>query len=1084
MQFVVQQGADSGRAYEIVQGKFTIGRLPTNFIKIDDPQVSRWHVEIELTPGGLVVRDNKSANGTLVNGAKISASYLMKPNDLLQVGKTVLRLVDKDGLPPRPVVVKIVAQPALVGAAVGAPAPEVPVNAPVPLVNGPAPAVKAPGPSPIHRPGLPPLNRVVADGPKPAPVPAAKSPAPAPFKPPVAAPLPAPAKPAPPPVKVVAAPKPKVAGPVFPNYLQMRTRVPMTFWYVCRVISVLSALTVAVLLFVKPDVGLAIFFKFFIPVLPLVFFIAPGLWRNVCPMAALNQTPRLFKFTRALTLPPRLKEYGYVIGLALFLAIVPSRKVLFNENGLALGILVLGSLLTAFTMGTIFKGKSGWCSSMCPLLPVQRIYGQTPFVTVPNGHCRPCVGCTKNCYDFNPAVAYLADLNDKDRHYSGYRKFFAGVFPGLVLAFYTVPNPPAISAAEMYLQFLLYMGASLGLFFFLDSFVKVTANKITALFAAAALNIYYWFNFPLLADNIGQLFKFKAPEAVVWTAQAALLLVTLVWVVRTYRKEVLFLAQATAPKPARAGSSLAISLHRASRVGSPEVIFKPENRRVVTKPETTILEVCESSDLRIEAGCRMGMCGADPVAILEGMDNLSAIGDDERTTLERLGFADNTRMACCARVRGQVTVSLKPEQPKQPSTASKAFQFDPSVNKIVIIGNGIAGVTAADHIRRRHPRCEIHLVAREEHHLYNRMGISRLIYGRSAMQGLYLMAEPWYDERLITYWLNTIATRIDVQNRQVVLETGETLPYDRLILAMGSSSTVPAIEGYGLPGSFVLREAADAMKMRAFAQEQNCRHAVVAGGGLLGLEAAYALHKLGLHVTVLERGKWLLRRQLDRRAGQLLGEYLQGLGMEILHQAEVAGLKGTERVEQVTTQDGRTVNCDLFLVAAGITPNVELARAAGLKVNKGVLVDDYMRTSVPGILAAGDVAEFRGEIHGLWVTAVGQAEAAAINAIGGNKPNESIVPVTALKVVGIELTSIGGFEAESDEDMVIALEEVKEHRYRKLVISDGKIAGAILLGYQTDASTVTAAVKKQANIAPYLNELRAGNWQVLNKALS
>src|SRR5262249_22303621 len=173
-----------------------------------------------------------------------------------------------------------------------------------------------------------------------------------------------------------------------------------------------------------------------------------------------------------------------------------------------------------------------------------------------------------------------------------------------------------------------------------------------------------------------------------------------------------------------------------------------------------------------------------------------------------------------------------------------------------------------------HLGAEIHLVAREKHHLYNRMAIERLIYGRSAMSGLYLQEEAWYDDLQITTWLNTRAVSIDRAAQEVVLGTGERLPYDRLILATGSRSATPPIDGFGLPGSFVMREADDALAIRAFAQEHGAREALVAGGGLLGLEAAYALHKLGLHVTVLERSEWLLRRQLDHRGGQLLQDYL------------------------------------------------------------------------------------------------------------------------------------------------------------------------------------------------------------------
>ena len=184
-----------------------------------------------------------------------------------------------------------------------------------------------------------------------------------------------------------------------------------------------------------------------------------------------------------------------------------------------------------------------------------------------------------------------------------------------------------------------------------------------------------------------------------------------------------------------------------------------------------------------------------------------------------------------------------------------------------MIGNGIAGVTAVDHIRRRHPLTAIDLIAEEPHHLYNRMGIARLVYGKSAMQGLYLNPDAWYGERNVEAWLNTRALSIDRHAREVRLGTGERLSYDRLILASGSRAFVPPIEGFGLAGTGVLRKADDAIRVRSFAQRHACKRATIAGGGLLGLEAAYALHQLGIRTAVLERSPRLLTPPARRPRG-------------------------------------------------------------------------------------------------------------------------------------------------------------------------------------------------------------------------
>jgi NAD(P)H-nitrite reductase large subunit len=187
---------------------------------------------------------------------------------------------------------------------------------------------------------------------------------------------------------------------------------------------------------------------------------------------------------------------------------------------------------------------------------------------------------------------------------------------------------------------------------------------------------------------------------------------------------------------------------------------------------------------------------------------------------------------------------------------------------------------------------------------------------------------------------------------------------------------------------------------------------------------------------------------------------------------------GNGRVERVTLTDGRQGPADVFVVAAGIAPNVELAAQAGIGVGRGIVVDDHMRTSDPAVLAAGDVAEWRGQVLGLWPSAVAQAEVAADNAVGGSKAYEGVVPVTILKVVGIELASIGQIEPASAHDEVIALEQ--DGRYRKLVVSEGRIVGAILLGFAQEVALVRTAVNERLDVTGRLDALRAGRWEVLS----
>jgi hypothetical protein len=285
-----------------------------------------------------------------------------------------------------------------------------------------------------------------------------------------------------------------MAAPAFPNYTQIPTRLPRGAWQAIRVVTLLGAIALAMALVIAPDDGLFVLWKLVIPVLPFLWLVVPGLWRNICPLSASNQTPRLLGLSRGLTAPEWLKEYGFVIAAGLFILFVSLRKVGLDDSGPASALLLLGALTGGFIGGMLLKGKSGWCSSICPLLPIQRLYGQTPYKLVANSHCTPCVGCTKSCYDFNPRVAFLADLNDSNTNWAGYRKLFAGAFPGLVLAFFNLPE--ARGGAEiiaLYGQLGLYLAVSIAVFFALDSLLKVSTHKVTTLFAATGFSLFYWY---------------------------------------------------------------------------------------------------------------------------------------------------------------------------------------------------------------------------------------------------------------------------------------------------------------------------------------------------------------------------------------------------------------------------------------------------------------------------------------------------------------------------------------------------------------------------------------------------------------
>ncbi len=344
---------------------------------------------------------------------------------------------------------------------------------------------------------------------------------------------------------------------------------------------------------------------------------------------------------------------------------------------------------------------------------------------------------------------------------------------------------------------------------------------------------------------------------------------------------------------------------------------------------------------------------------------------------------------------------------------------------------------------------------------------------------MYLLPPSWYADRKIATWLNTRATRIDRPRRRVVLGTGEELSYDRLVLATGSRSRIPPIEGLGLEGAFVLRGADDAMLLRGYAQRHSARRAVVLGGGVLGLEAADAVRRLGLETTIVELSDRLSPVQLDAGAARLLQREVTPRGIEVMLGRSVSSVTGEAgRVAGVTLDDGTRRDADIVIVCTGIVPNLELARDAGLAVRRGVTVDDTMRTSDESIFAAGDVAEHAGRVYGHWPAAVEQAEVAAINCIGGRRLYTGSLIATHLKVTNVDLTSIGRPHSEP-EDVEIALADESGGRYRKLVLRDGRIVGAILLGHASDAGAVFAAARERRDLSGHLESLSQGDWGVL-----
>lgn len=330
---------------------------------------------------------------------------------------------------------------------------------------------------------------------------------------------------------------------LFPAYTEIPSKISLKVWRLIQAAGVITALTLTGVLFFIPETGLFVLWKIAVPLLPFVFVFMPGLWRNSCPLAVINQIPRRFGFTKCLNPPKFIKDYGFVVAFSILLILVTSRKIIFNSNGEATALLILAIVVIAFLGGLFFKGKSGFCSGICPVLPVERIYGQSPFLFLPNVHCSHCLGCTKNCYDYNPSAAYLADRYDENKSHSSRRRFFASFFPGFVLSYFIIADPPANSIPEMLFKMFLITAGSSVIFYLLNAFIKSPLNRLPSTFGITAFTIYYWFTLPVLTGSLTKLTGIQIPEELIYGLRFMLIVFSLYWLYRTSLIEKKFISE-------------------------------------------------------------------------------------------------------------------------------------------------------------------------------------------------------------------------------------------------------------------------------------------------------------------------------------------------------------------------------------------------------------------------------------------------------------------------------------------------------------------------------------------------------------
>jgi nitrite reductase (NADH) large subunit len=391
----------------------------------------------------------------------------------------------------------------------------------------------------------------------------------------------------------------------------------------------------------------------------------------------------------------------------------------------------------------------------------------------------------------------------------------------------------------------------------------------------------------------------------------------------------------------------------------------------------------------------------------------------------------------------------------------------------LIIGNGVAGDAAAETIRKHDPEGKIVVFSREPRPFYYVPALPEYLAGDKTADQIIIHPQSWYDQRRIELHLATRVTQIDAAGKFVETDKGERCPYDKLLLATGGNSFVPPMQGADSPGVFTLRTLADADRIKQAAA--GAKTAVLIGGGLLGLEAGNGLRKLGLKVVVVEFFPRLLPRQMDAAGAAILQRQMEDMGFSFHLGAKTQEIAAGPAGLTVNLESGEKIQGDLVLISAGVRPDLSLAQALGLEIDKGVKVDDTMKTSRDGIYAAGDLIEHRGRFYGIWPAAQAQGAVAGAVMAGQAAKYEGTLPSNVLKVVGIDLVAAGDIDADGKLTTVVHRNEAKK-TYRKLVIQDNLLVGAILLGDIRGSAEIQAAIQKKQDLGHLREELAKADF--------
>jgi nitrite reductase (NADH) large subunit len=390
--------------------------------------------------------------------------------------------------------------------------------------------------------------------------------------------------------------------------------------------------------------------------------------------------------------------------------------------------------------------------------------------------------------------------------------------------------------------------------------------------------------------------------------------------------------------------------------------------------------------------------------------------------------------------------------------------------RLVVVGGGMAGLRLVEELTALCPgRYDIVMIAGERRRPYNRVLLSAVLAGDASDGDIELRPSSWYRDNGVELVSGVTATSLHTTEPEVTLSTGARVSFDRLVLATGSQSIRLPIPGNALAGVIAFRDLDDVRAMQAM--RPGAQVAVI-GGGLLGIEAAYGLARRGCKVVLVHIMARLMERQLDARGAQLVQAAIEGMGIDVMLEAQAEAIEGQGRAERVVLKDGRVIPAELVVMAAGIRPNTELAHTGGLETGRGINVDADFETSRRGIYAVGECAEHRGVCCGLVEPAYAQAGVLARRLAGLPARYEPTAASASLKVSGVPVFSIGDFEGRGAE--TVLLEDAGAGTYRKLVLRNGLLAGAVLVGDTAEAAWYRELISAGTAVAPLRSALAFG----------